>query len=450
MKKTVFIYVVTMFIVAMMCSCSNNTPGAVVEIAMNDLVNGKYEDFLNACDFNEETLSAEEVIQQKEMKLSMLKKSIDNVREGDDEDAKNSLPQKCKIIDEIIDGNTATVKYEITTVGGDTNTSEVHLRKTQSGEWKITDSENMYSSDDLEVQSDKKIADPIKVKPKSTKITGTLGEFFEVVDRTYKIRFEDSKCEISIEITRIKEGGPAVYNAYSISSEQTAHEPKMFLKLFDLDGDEVAHEEAGIFKLSDIFALSVGESTTLTFGTYLSSYPYIKDASTFNFSSTWDGINPKSGDSNTKSVSATKSNKDSSTNASGVEVILPSSLRGKVEVTHVSKAYPGEYGSAAIDVNFKLLQTVNVTPDMHGSPGGQVWIVGEVQDAGGLTIKDLMPFYNEWRTKDSYGREFKAFLQSEPGETINMTFTGSDAEKSSESVSTLCEKIAKLKLKFSK
>ncbi len=450
MKKTVFIYVVTMLIVAMMCSCSNNTPGAVVEKAMNDLVNGKYEDFLNACDFNEETLSAEEVKQQKEMKLSMLKKSIDNVREGDDEDAKNSLPQKCKIIDEIIDGNTATVKYEITTVGGDTNTSEVHLRKTQSGEWKITDSENMYSSDDLEVQSDKKIADPIKVKPKSTKISGSLGEFFEVVDRTYKIRFEDSDYKISIEITRIKEGGPAVYNAHSISSDQIAHEPKMFLKLFDLDGDEVADDEAGIFRLSDIFALSVGESTTLTFNNgRVDTDPYIKDASTFNISSTWDGINPKS-DSNTVSVSTTKSNKESSTKASGVEVILPSSLRGKVEVTHVSKAYPGEYGFAAIDVNFKLLQKVNVTPDMHGSPSGQVWIVGEVQDANGLTVKDLMPNYNEWRTDDSDGSEFKTFLQSEPGETINMTFTGSDAENSSESVSDLCEKVAKFKLKFSK
>ena len=56
-----------------------------------------------------------------------------------------------------------------------------------------------------------------------------------------------------------------------------------------------------------------------------------------------------------------------------------------------------------------------------------------------------MPNYNEWRSDDS---EFKTFLESEPGETINMTFTGSNAEESSESVSSLCEKVNKFKLKI--
>ncbi len=334
MKKTVFIYVVTMLIVAIMYSCSNNTPGAVVEKAMNDLVN--------------------------------------------------------------------------------------------------------------EVQSDKKITDPIKVKPKSTKISGPLGEYFEVVDRTYKLRGEGEdlyeKCKISVEITRIKKGGPTIDEEGDL----------MRTSLLDLDGDEVANVGHYESTLDDVFALNVGESTLVTFWTFINDDPNIKDASTFKLSSSWDGINPKTGDSKTKSESNTTSKEESSTKASGIEVILPSSLRGKVEVTHVSKAYPSEYGFAAIDVNFRLLQKVNVTPDMHGSPSGQVWIVGEVQDANGLTVKDLMPNYNEWRTDDSDGSEFKTFLQSEPGETINMTFTGSDAENSSESVSTLCEKVAKLKLKFSK
>ena len=294
---------------------------------------------------------------------------------------------------------------------------------------------------DPEVQSDKKNFDVIKVKPKSTKISGPLGEYFEVVDRTYKLREEEfEECNISVEITRIKKGGPTIDEEGDL----------MRISLLDLDGDEVANVGNYKSRLDDVFALNVGESTLVTFWTFFSTNPNIKDASTFKLSSTGDGINPKTVDSNTKSESNTTSKEESSTKASGIEVILPSPLRGKVEVTHVSKAYTTEYGSAAIDVNFKLLQTVNVTPDMHGSPGGQVWIVGEVQDAGGLTIKDLMPFYNEWRTKDSYGREFKAFLQSEPGETINMTFTGSDAENSSESVSDLCEKVAKFKLKFSK
>ncbi|MBR5102799.1 MAG: hypothetical protein IK092_06710, partial [Muribaculaceae bacterium] len=92
-----------------------------------------------------------------------------------------------------------------------------------------------------------------------------------------------------------------------------------------------------------------------------------------------------------------------------VSVDLPSSLKGKVEVTKVSRAYSGSYGYVTIDVTFKLLKKVNTAPFL--SSYGQMWIVGDVRDASGAVVKGLMPNYNEWRTDDSDGSEFKQFLE---------------------------------------
>ena len=110
-------------------------------------------------------------------------------------------------------------------------------------------------------------------------------------------------------------------------------------------------------------------------------------------------------------------------------VILPSSLKGSVEVINgvdgFIPVFVGEYGYAEVHITFKLLKTVNTSPLC--TPYGQMWLAGVPQDSAGRNISDLIPSYDEWRSQDSDGSEFKAFLESEPGETITMEFTGTEA-----------------------
>ncbi|MBR1468351.1 MAG: hypothetical protein IJ606_07000 [Bacteroidaceae bacterium] len=107
---------------------------------------------------------------------------------------------------------------------------------------------------------------------------------------------------------------------------------------------------------------------------------------------------------------------------SGIEVILPNSLNGKVEVVNVNGVNLDSNGYPEVDVSFKLVAKVS-TSSLVGSTN-QLWIAGIGQDANGVDVKDLLPNYKEWRTDDSDGTEFKSFLESEPGATITMTFTG--------------------------
>ncbi len=110
------------------------------------------------------------------------------------------------------------------------------------------------------------------------------------------------------------------------------------------------------------------------------------------------------------------------------DVILPSSIKGKVKVVNGEDGYIpvilSEYDSPEITITFELLERVNTTP--LASSYGQLWIVGLAQDKAGRTIKEILPSEDEWRTEDRGGEYFKAFLESEPGETITLTFTGSN------------------------
>lgn len=134
-----------------------------------------------------------------------------------------------------------------------------------------------------------------------------------------------------------------------------------------------------------------------------------------------------------------------STGNLGVEnVILPSQLKGKVEVIKADKEV-SSLGFPEVTLTFKLLQTVNTASLL--SPYGQMWIVGAGQTASGVDVKSLMPSYKEWRTNDSDGNEFKSFLESDPGETITLTFSGS---KEGGDVDAGLQELEKFKLKLTK
>lgn len=131
-------------------------------------------------------------------------------------------------------------------------------------------------------------------------------------------------------------------------------------------------------------------------------------------------------------------------NLSVENVILPSQLKGKVEVINAEKEV-SSIGFPEVTVTFKLLQKVNTAPLL--SEYGQMWIVGAGQKANGVDVKSLMPSYNEWRTDDSDGTEFKNFLESEPGETLTLTFSG---DKEGGDVEQGLQEVEKFKLKLTK
>ncbi|MBE6240602.1 MAG: hypothetical protein E7115_03800 [Bacteroidales bacterium] len=107
-------------------------------------------------------------------------------------------------------------------------------------------------------------------------------------------------------------------------------------------------------------------------------------------------------------------------------VKLPKSISGSVELVANEDGYfpiyLDEYNYPSIDFTFKLLKSVNTAP--LSSAYGQMWLNGVPQKSNGANVKDLIPSYDEWRSDDSDGRQFKNFLEGEVGETITMTFTG--------------------------
>ncbi len=145
------------------------------------------------------------------------------------------------------------------------------------------------------------------------------------------------------------------------------------------------------------------------------------------------------------------------------DILLPASLKGKVEVLNgPNGCIPveiSEYEYPCVSVTFRLIEKVNTAP--LASAYGQLWIIGIGQDEAGRDVKELLPNYGEWRTDDSDGREFKEFLEGEPGETITMTFTGDkgvdpfekDEAKLSvarEKVNNAIPRVKKFKLKITK
>lgn len=130
--------------------------------------------------------------------------------------------------------------------------------------------------------------------------------------------------------------------------------------------------------------------------------------------------------------------------AFGVEnVLLPSQLKGKVEVISAEKSV-GRNGYPCVTVSFKLLQKVNTSSMCNA--GGQMWLIGVGQNENGVDVKELLPNYREWRSDDKGGSEFKQFLEGDPDETITLEFTG-DKDSSNDVASDL-KKVKKFKLKI--
>mgnify|MGYP002621776585 CR=1 FL=1 len=145
--------------IILMAACTKDAPGPIVEKAMNDMINGNYEAFMDACDLGEDSLPADQVKQGKDMAVQILKKTIDGIKEGKDEDAKKKLPKSCKVLDEKIDGDNAIVEIEVTSEGGDTSNSKIELKKNKAGAWKIKNSNDIMPAAPANLGEDSAEAD---------------------------------------------------------------------------------------------------------------------------------------------------------------------------------------------------------------------------------------------------------------------------------------------------
>jgi hypothetical protein len=279
------------------------------------------------------------------------------------------------------------------------------------------------------------------LKPTSNKIQGPLGKFFEVVERNYSLK----DGQVSIEFKRIAEGGP--------KSVSWSSSPTFTVELLDADGNVVASDETDVVydssPLESVFSLGMDETKTIAF-----KFEETKGAVSFKVSSKWDESKEKSSDESSQTDDSSSAETNSSaTGMQPSDIILPSQLKGVVEVLN------GESGSITvnegiggipnIELTFKLLKKTS-TSSME-NPYGQVFIYGVPQDKNGRAISEIMPSYGEWRPNDSDGDKFKEFLKGDVDGTITLTFSGTSSkfDKKCDNENG-CKKIAKFKLSFNR
>lgn len=288
------------------------------------------------------------------------------------------------------------------------------------------------------------------LKPVETEVSGDMDGCFKVIDKNYKIITDGWDKVITVEIERTDKDLPFNLDGreltyYSGVCSSAGIGVGFGIEFLDADGNvlhKVAATEHSLYHVdADEFValakLKPGKKGTVRFK---AKDVNEDEAVSFRIASAYV---EKKGSDNSSTYSEEEESGEEPTTPS-VEVILPSSLKGSVEIAYCSEAYKGSYGFPTIDIGFKLLKTVKTAP--LASAYGQLWIVGVGQDENGRDVKELLPNYNEWRTGDSDGHEFKEFLESEPGETINMTFTGSDDGD----VDAGLSKVKKFKLKITK
>lgn len=113
------------------------------------------------------------------------------------------------------------------------------------------------------------------LKPVSKKVNGPLGNYFEVVEREYRI----NDNSISVELKRIEEGGP--------EEASWASEPTFIVELLDEGGNVISSESSDVVlkkdQLETIFSLGMHESSSITL-----KFNETSGAVSFKVSSKWN------------------------------------------------------------------------------------------------------------------------------------------------------------------
>ena len=295
---------------------------------------------------------------------------------------------------------------------------------------------------------------PKEITPTSTEFTsGELAKYIEVVDQPSELTFSETEGSFPAQYIRLKitlrltKDGIKDVDAHDISF--TSLLSVATINLVDENGSniqELSVKTEDILKLKKLLTGSVGDTEEIIFeGEYHNhddAPKWFEQACQFTPYLTGDITTEGSSSDEEKSDEVIETSEENS----GFElsnVLLPSQLKGKVEVISAEKSV-GSYGYPEMEITFKLLSTVNTSSLC--SEYGQMWIVGVGQTENGVDVKELLPNYREWRSGDSEGNDFKTFLESEPGETITLEFTGD--KDSSNDVESDLEKVKKFKLKL--
>ena len=195
-----------------------------------------------------------------------------------------------------------------------------------------------------------------KINPTAKKINGPLGQFFEIVERDYKI----NDGELNVEFKRISEGGPN--NASWMS------EPTFLVELQDEDGNAQSSQSTNVIyqkeQLETIFSLGVDETASITF-----TFDKTKGATKFKVSSKWD-----SGKDNESTITKMDSSEDRTVELQGSVDKYPITMHLEIEGTQIKGSY--YYDKQGANAKLKLSGTnenglwdINET-DENGTPTG--------------------------------------------------------------------------------
>ena len=295
---------------------------------------------------------------------------------------------------------------------------------------------------------------PKKITPTSTDFTsGELAKFIEVVDQPSELTYAEKDGAIGTQYIRLKVTLKMTKDGFKNVDARDINFTSLLsvaiINLVDENGttiQDLSVKSEDMLKLQKLLTGSEGDSEEIVFeGEYHNSDDapkWFEQASKFTPYLTGD-ISVEGASSDKAESSKTTETSEETSSFELSNVLLPSQLKGKVEVINAEKSV-GSYGYPSMEITFKLLSTVN-TSSMC-SEYGQMWIVGVGQTENGVDVKELLPTYREWRSGDSDGKEFKEFLESEPDETITLEFTGS--KESSNDVESDLEKVKKFKLKI--
>lgn len=146
----------------------------------------------------------------------------------------------------------------------------------------------------------------VVITPSKTSISGPLGEYYQVVDRNYKVK----DGYINIELERIEEGLPEPWvEGIEVGYSDNKVQPEFVVEFLDADGDILCKDQTDIVwekdELMAVVALGVGETSSIPFGANVT-----KGLASFKVSSTFKYHEPVKKEASTSSSSS--SNKSSS------------------------------------------------------------------------------------------------------------------------------------------
>ena len=129
----------------------------------------------------------------------------------------------------------------------------------------------------------------VVVTPSKSSISGPLGEYFQVVDRNYKVK----DGYINVEIERITNGLPDPWvEGMEVGYSDNRVEPGFVVEFLDEDGDILCKDQTDIVwekdELVAVVALGVGETSSIPFGANVT-----KGLSSFKVSSTFKYHEPE-------------------------------------------------------------------------------------------------------------------------------------------------------------